>query len=136
MEPIINLEPRDLLIILLVVIGVAMVLSALLAFFVIQRVRRIKLPPDADPITALLMTPLSVVILLDLLDLSMDFLSAPIAWTILSYLGLLPLRAAAVIVSVIPGTQFLPAMTLAWFIARIARSRLYPENQRIDRGRF
>jgi hypothetical protein len=34
-----------------------------------------------------------VVVLLDLLDFSLDFLSAPFAWVLLGYLGLEKLRA-------------------------------------------
>ena len=42
----------------------------------IVAVRRIDLPTDADWITALRATPSIVVVLLDLLDLSLDFLAA------------------------------------------------------------
>jgi hypothetical protein len=118
-----EIEASHLLIILALVMGGALTLSLLLAGLVIWRIRAIDLPPDADPITALRMTPLSVVILLDLLDLSLDFLSAPLAWTLLSHLGLKPLRGAAAIVSLIPGTQFLPTMTLAWFLARLGKPK-------------
>ncbi|MBI1878189.1 MAG: hypothetical protein HYR94_08185 [Chloroflexi bacterium] len=106
---------------LLLALGVALVLAVLLLGWVIWRVRRITLPPDADWITALRATPLIVVLVLDLLDFSLDFLSAPIAWILLSYLGLKPLRAVTTIESLIPGTQFLPTMTAAWIAARFMR---------------
>lgn len=48
-----------------------------------------------------------MVLLLDLLDFSLDFLSAPIAWVILG------MRGVAVVEVLIPGTQFIPTMTLA-----------------------
>jgi hypothetical protein len=121
MDPVLNIDLRQLVIFLGVIFVGALALTAVLFGIVIWRVRRIKLPPNADPVTALRMTPLSVVIVLDLLDLTLDFLSAPLAWTLLTYLGLQPLRGAAAIVSLIPGTQFLPTMTLAWFISRKIR---------------
>jgi hypothetical protein len=85
---------------------------------VIWRVKRIRLPPDADFFSTLRATPLSVVILLDLLDLTLDIFSAPIAWVLLGYLGLKPLRTVTVIEAIIPGTQLLPTMTIAWLVAR------------------
>ncbi|RPI32686.1 MAG: hypothetical protein EHM70_08340 [Chloroflexota bacterium] len=107
--------------ILLAVIGVGLILSLILLIWVVWQVKKINLPEDADLITALRATPLAVVVLLDLLDLSLDFLAAPFSWTLLSYLGLKPLRGVTVVESLIPGTQVLPAMTLAWIIARIVR---------------
>ena len=49
-----------------------------------------------------------------------DF-SAPIAWPLLGRLGLTPLRQVTVIEELIPGTQVIPTMTLAWLAARIIR---------------
>ena len=107
------------------IMGIAAVLSALLLGWVIWRVRRIKLPAGADFFTALRHTPFVVVLLLDLLDLGLDFLSAPIAWVLLSRLGLAPLRGVTVIESLIPGTQVIPLMTLAWLAARfLGRQRV------------
>jgi len=103
---------------LLILLGIGFVLTLLLFGWVIWRIKRIKLPQDADFFTALRYTPLTVVVLLDLMDLSMDFLSAPFAWTLLGYLGLKPLRGVTVVESLIPGTQLLPTMTLAWLFAR------------------
>lgn len=110
---------------LLILIGIALTLAVLLLFWIIWRVRRINLPPDADWVTAMRATPFVVVLVLDLLDFGLDFLSAPISWILLSYLGLKPLRAVTTIESLIPGTQFLPTMTAAWVIARfMKRERL------------
>jgi hypothetical protein len=124
MDWIFSADGNKLLYGLLLVIGVAFGLAMLLLFWVIWQVRRINLPPDADFLTALRATPFVVVVLLDLLDLSLDFLSAPIAWVLLSKLGLQALRGATVIESLIPGTQLLPTMTAAWIIARVAGPRL------------
>lgn len=109
--------------IILIIMIVGLVLAIGFLIWVISRVRRIDLPPDADFMTALRLTPLSVVILLDLLDLSLDFLSAPFAWIILGYLGLYPLRAVTTVEAFIPGTQALPTMTAAWIVARLTDPR-------------
>jgi hypothetical protein len=108
---------------ILCVLGGALGLAALLAVYVFSTIRRVRLPPGADALTALRLTPLSVVVLLDLLDLALDFLSAPLAWIILTRLGLGPLRGVTVVESVIPGTQFIPTMTLAWLFARFVDPR-------------
>jgi hypothetical protein len=109
---------RALLYIFIVVSAVGLTLSLAVLGWVLWRVRKIQLPVGADALTALRMTPLAVVILLDLLDLSLDIFSAPVSWTILGYLGLSPLRGVTVVESLIPGTQLLPTMTLAWLAAR------------------
>lgn len=109
---------RALLLVFIAVSAVGLTLSLAVLGWVLWRVRRIQLPVGADALTALRMTPLAVVILLDLLDLSLDIFSAPVSWTILGYLGLSPLRGVTVVESLIPGTQLLPTMTLAWLAAR------------------
>ncbi len=116
-------DSARLLYVLLAVIGVALGLALLLLGWVLWRIKRIHLPPDADLMTALRATPLSVVILLDLLDLSLDFFSVPIAWVLLSRLGLAPLRGVTLFEGLVPGTQFLPTMTAAWVIARLIARR-------------
>ncbi len=116
-------EPIYILYALLGMLAIGLILSLLVLGYIIWRVKRINLPPDADFLMALRATPLAVVILLDLLDFSLDFLSAPLAWTILSYLGLQPLRGVTLVESLIPGTQFLPTMTVAWIFARLTGSQ-------------
>ncbi|MGH2522625.1 MAG: hypothetical protein ACRDH2_08990 [Anaerolineales bacterium] len=111
---------------LLAVVGIGLTIAVLLLGWVFWRVRRIQLPPGADLLTALRATPLSVVLLLDALDFSLDFLSAPIAWIILGRLGLAPLRGVTMFESLIPGTQFLPTMTTAWILARVFRPEQLP----------
>jgi hypothetical protein len=98
-------------------LGIAVVLMA----WVILRVRRIDLPPDADWITALRATPLIVVVVLDLLDLSLDFLAAPIGWLLLTRLGLGPLRAITVVEALVPFTRLIPLMTTAWILVRVLK---------------
>jgi len=105
------------------VMGVAMLLSlglagALLAL-TYRRLKRLRIPPDADFFTALRHVPLTLALFVDLLDFGLDFFAAPVAWVILSKLGLQSLRGVTVIEELIPGTQFLPTMTAAWFAARL-----------------
>lgn len=111
-------ELIDFLYLMLILMGISLVFALILLGWIVWRIRRIRLPPGADFFTALRATPLSVCILLDLLDFSLDIFAAPFAWTILGYLGLKPLRNVSVIESLIPGTQFIPTMTVAWIIAR------------------
>jgi hypothetical protein len=114
-----EIDWRPLLYTLLTFSAIGLGLTLFVLGWVIWRVRRIQLPQEAGFFTALRATPLVVVILLDLLDMSLDFLSAPIAWTLLSYLGLAPLRGVAVVESLIPGTQLLPTMSIFWVISRL-----------------
>ncbi|MDM8528881.1 hypothetical protein QUF58_11830 [Anaerolineales bacterium HSG24] len=106
------------------VMGSALALASLLLIWVIWQIKKIDLPPNADFKTALLSTPLVVVILLDLLDVGLNFMSAPVGWTILTYLGLHPLRGVAVVEGFLPGTEALPTMTVAWIGVRLFKNRL------------
>ncbi len=114
-----TIDFNHILLIFGIIAASALLLALLLLAWVLWQVRRIRLPENADFFTALRHTPLAVVILLDLLDLSLDFFAAPFAWVILGRLGLQPLRAVTVVESFIPFTQVLPTMTIAWIIARV-----------------
>jgi hypothetical protein len=114
-----TIDLNTLLYILLALFGSGLILSLLFLIWVIWSVKRIKLPPDADFLTALRATPLSVVILLDLFDFTLDIFSIPFAWVLLGYLGLQPLRAVTVIEAAIPGTQLIPTLTIAWLAVRL-----------------
>ena len=109
---------RPWLYLLLGLIITGVVLSSVLLIWVLLRVRRIDLPAGADALTALQKTPFVVVLLLDLLDLGLDIFSVPFTWPLLGRLGLAPLRAVTVIEGLIPGTQLIPTMTLAWLFSR------------------
>ena len=125
MDPIQLLDPeywRSLALYFVIFIGIVFSISMVLLVWVLIAIKKINLPPDADFFVALRFTPLVVVVLIDLLDLSLDFLSAPVGWLILTRLGLGPLRGVSVVEGLVPGTQFIPTMTLAWFYARIKRS--------------
>jgi hypothetical protein len=123
MDEFLSPELRTLLAIFIGLSILGLVIALLLLAWILWRVKRIQLPPDADFLTTLRHTPLSVVILLDVLDLTFDFLAAPFAWVLLGYLNLHALRGVTVIESVIPGTQFLPTMTAAWLFARFTKNQ-------------
>lgn len=110
---------QDFVLVLLSVMSVALVLAIILLAIIIVQVRRIHVPPDAGFAETLLYTPFLVVLFLDVLDLSLDFLSAPIAWVVLDRLGLKGLRAVATVESFVPFTQMIPTMTLAWLGVRL-----------------
>lgn len=98
---------------------ISAVLGAILLALVYRSLRRIQVPPGADFFTTVRAVPLGLVIALDLLDLGLDFLSAPIVWVILSRFRLQALRNVAAVEALIPFTQPIPTLTLAWFAARI-----------------
>ena len=104
--------------------GVALVLAILMGIWIWRSVQKFSLPEEVTFIEAMRLTPLRVVVFLDLLDLGLDFLGAPFSWLILSRLGLTKLRGAAVLESFIPGTQAIPTMTLGWTLVRIFGPRL------------
>lgn len=101
--------------------GLALLLALLLLGYILMAVRRIDVPPGADFTETLRHTPLVVVLLIDLLDLSLDILAAPFAWVILDRLGLRALRGVAAVEALLPFTQIIPTMTLLWIGARLSR---------------
>ena len=123
MDWLLTLDGKQILYIMAVLVGSGLVLSFLLLLWVIWQVRRIELPINADFMTALRATPFVVVLLLDLLDFSLDLFGAPVAWIVLTRLGLGPLRGVTIVEQLIPGTQLLPTMTIAWLIARLVRDK-------------
>jgi hypothetical protein len=104
---------------LLIIMLAAAMAAGLLVARIVMHVRRFHLPDEAGLRQALRAAPLAVVVLLDVLDFGFDILAAPLSWTLLGYLGLGPLRALTVIEALIPGTQLLPTMTLAWLGVRL-----------------
>lgn len=112
------MELVDLLKIFAVIAAIALVLAIGVLFYAIRKLKRIRVPADADFFTAVRAVPLSLVIGLDLLDLALDVFSAPIVWVILNRTGLHALRNTAAIEALIPITGPIPTLTIAWFAAR------------------
>jgi len=104
-------------------LGAAMFISLLfgllLLAWVAWQVRRIDVPDGADFAETLRYTPFTVVVMIDLLDFALDFLGAPVAWVILDRLGLKALRGVATVEALLPFTQLIPTMTLAWIGVRL-----------------
>ena len=113
------MELVDLLKIFAVVALIALVLAAVALAVAIRKLRRIRLPADADFFTAVRAVPLSLVVGLDLLDLALDVFSAPIMWVILNRTGLQALRNTAAVEALIPITGPIPTLTIAWFASRV-----------------
>lgn len=101
------------------VVLVALVLAGVFLARAYGKLRRIRLPPDADFFTTVRAVPLSLVVGLDLLDLALDVLSTPIIWAILTRLRLQALRNVASFEALVPFTGPIPTLTLAWLAARL-----------------
>lgn len=104
---------------LLTLMGVSLLLALLLLAIVWRQVKRAHIPADATFGETLLLTPFLVVLMIDLLDFALDFLAAPISWIILDRLGLKALRGVSVVETLIPFTQAIPTMTIAWVWVRL-----------------
>ena len=104
--------------------AISFVLAMILFFLIISRLRRMDVPPNAGFSETLLYTPLLLVVFIDLLDFALDVLAAPFTWMILDRLGLKALRGFAAFEALLPFTQIVPTMTLAWFAVRLVGSRL------------
>lgn len=128
------METPDLLRTIALYFGTAVLIALALAFllliFVLRQVRKIQVPAGAGFALTLRHTPLVVVILIDLLDFALDFLSVPFAWVILDRLGLKALRTVSVIGAAIPFTQPIPLMTACWLVVR-----LFPQSTLVERWR-
>ncbi len=109
----------DLLKILAALMLIALVLSAVALYAAVRKLRRIRVPANADFFTAIRAVPLVLVVGLDLLDFALDVFSAPIMWVLLNRTGLQALRNTAAIEALIPITGPIPTMTIAWFAARL-----------------
>lgn len=104
-------------------VGLIMLTSLLAGLVVLglayRRLKKVRVPKDADFFTTLRAVPLALVVGLDLLDLGLDSFSAPLEWLILNRLGLTALRNVATFEALIPFTGPIPTLTLAWFAARL-----------------
>ena len=101
-----------------IAIVVILALAGLTLTWAFQRLRRIRVPANADFFTTVRAVPLALVAGLDLLDLALDSFSTPIIWMILNRLNLSALRNVASFEALIPFTGPIPTLTLAWFAAR------------------
>jgi hypothetical protein len=110
---------RNILSILLIVMGVSVVVACIGLAAMARSIRRLRIPPDADFFTTMRYIPLPLAIVLDLLDFGLDIFSAPIMWIALDRMGLYNLRNKATIEALIPATNVIPTFTVCWFAARL-----------------
>lgn len=104
---------------LLLAMGICFVLAVIGLALIARSIRNIHVPRDADFFTTMRYIPLTLVVLLDMLDFALDIFSAPIAWIVLDRMGLPNLRNKATLEAIIPATGPLPTFTIAWFLARM-----------------
>lgn len=109
----------DFAIILVAFMGASVFIAVLGLMALIRSIRRIQVPPDADFFTTMRYIPLTLVILLDLLDFGLDVLSAPVMWIFLDRMGLPNLRNKATVEAIIPFTGPIPTFTVGWILARL-----------------
>lgn len=108
---------------LLLTFGIVLLVAAALGFGVLlllhRRLRRLNVPPNADFATTLRAVPLALVVAIDLLDFGLDIFATPIVWAVLSRYRLQALRNVAAIEAIIPLTQVIPTLTVAWIGVRL-----------------
>jgi hypothetical protein len=124
-------DVRNIMIVLFLSMAFAGVVGALMLLYAVRQVRALKIPPDATFVETLMLTPLSIVVAIDLLDFALDILAAPLSWAILDRLGLKALRGFATVEALLPGTQFIPTLTLCWFGVRVLGTRLGTKTRRL-----
>ena len=104
---------------LLYCMGACLLLSIALLTVAVRQMRRIDIPDNADLTTTLLAIPLVVVLGLDLLDFALDFLALPIVWVLLNNMKLRALRNVSAVEALVPFTQPIPTLTIAWIAVRL-----------------
>jgi hypothetical protein len=113
-----NIPVGDVLLVLGGCIVVAFIGAVALFIVAARQVAQIEVPEDADFFETLQLIPITVPLALDLLDMAFDVFSAPISWIVLELMGLRALQMITVFEGLIPGTQLIPTLTIAWFIAK------------------
>ncbi|GAB4154785.1 MAG: hypothetical protein Fur0021_21590 [Candidatus Promineifilaceae bacterium] len=103
------------------ILAVNLILFTILIALAYRRLKHLNIPPDADLVETLHIVPLFLVLAIDLLDLTLDFLAFPIVWVILNRMGLNALRNVSTVEAVIPFTQPIPTLTLSWIGVRLFR---------------
>lgn len=110
---------QQVLWVVLTLMGVSVVIAGVGLLLLTRCIRQLRIPPSADFFTTMRMVPLSLVVLLDLLDFGLDIFSAPIVWVVLDRMGLPSLRNRAAIEALIPVTGPIPTFTVCWLAARL-----------------
>ena len=119
---------------LLFIMGVCLVLAVIGLAAIAQSIRKLQVPRDADFFTTMHYVPLSLMILLDMLDFALDIFAAPISWIVLDRMGVPNLRNKAAVEALIPFTGPIPTFTIAWFLARFLDVGGMPGSQHVERS--
>lgn len=106
---------------LIIVMGVALMVAVVGLRLIWRQITSLQVPAEAGFFATMHYLPLPLVILLDLLDFSLDIFAAPVSWVVLDRLGLPALRNKAAIEALIPFTQPIPVFTIAWIAARLLK---------------
>ncbi len=114
---------RNALVIIVLCMGAALVAAIALLVIAARQIAEIDVPEDADFFETLQHVPITVPIALDLLDMAFDVFSAPVSWVVLELMGLQALQLITVFQGLIPGTQLIPTLTIAWVISRMMRKK-------------
>jgi hypothetical protein len=114
---------RDVLLVAGIIIAGALIGAIVLLIVAARQIADLDVPPDADFFETMQYVPITVPLALDLLDMAFDFFAAPIAWIILELLGLQALQLVTVFEDLIPGTQLIPTLTIAWVISRMMKNK-------------
>jgi hypothetical protein len=132
--PTLNIDWGAVLKVVTVVAVIALILAAIALAWAFRALRRVRLRvgPGSDFFTTIRAVPLSLVIGLDLLDLALDVLSAPIIWFILNRYGLQALRNVATIEALIPISAPIPTFSIAWVAARLFNLGTPPDSEVIE----
>lgn len=101
------------------ILVVNLIVFTILITLAYRRIKHLDIPADADFVQTLHLVPLFLVLAIDLLDLTLDFLAFPFVWIILDRMGLNALRNVSAVESIIPFTQPIPTLTLAWIGVRL-----------------
>ncbi|MBN1313360.1 MAG: hypothetical protein JXB30_18280 [Anaerolineae bacterium] len=113
----------DVALVLVACMAAALVGAVALLIIAARQVAQIEVPEDADFFETLQVVPITVPLAIDLLDMAFDFLSAPITWIILEMLGLRALQMVTVFEGLVPGTQLIPTLTVAWVVAKWMKNK-------------
>lgn len=103
---------------LLIAMGIALTIAAVGLALTWRSIRRLNVPPSAGFFATMHYVPLTLVVLLDLLDFGLDIFAAPVSWLVLDRLGLKGLRNKAALEALVPFTQPIPTFTIAWIATR------------------
>lgn len=119
----------------------AVLLGSLVLWRAFRRLKKIRVPAGADFFTTVRAVPFALVAGLDLLDLGLDVLSAPVVWVLLQRLNLQALRNVATFEALLPFTGPIPTLSLAWIAARLFNLGEAPdptliETVRVGPGRY